>query len=302
MTDSGAPLLLLGSARSGTTLLQRIMNSYDEVMIWGEHNGSLAELADSYFNLLDSESMGEFSYSQAKGNLVNLGTYKNPEQWQAWNNWFERGDLKDIYRQFLASMFRSSWGDGLKYWGFKEIRYGADDRVIDMFRSCFPGTKVLFLYRNPVNVIDSQLHAFHRTGGRLKKLRKLLKLPKIAGMALEWRRLNRELLTYHRSCPDTVIIMKYEEMVSDNKVLERALGSIGLQFGKDQRHVLDLKEGRGSAYVKDKRNQTNNRWRSLGLLPAITVFLLTRGVYSDLNRSLSPPVKRVAYGRARNMQ
>ena len=44
------PIFLLGSGRSGTTLLQKILNSADDVMIWGEHGGFLKPIARAYFD------------------------------------------------------------------------------------------------------------------------------------------------------------------------------------------------------------------------------------------------------------
>lgn len=286
MNQYSRPLLILGSARSGTTLLQRILNSYDNVIIWGEHGGALRHIANSYFELINSESMQEFSYPQAKGPEVDLSYYKNPEQWQAWNNWFRPDDVCKTYKYMLENMFESPWRNQVRYWGFKEIRYGSSDKVIDLFLSCFPDTRVLFLYRNPLNVIDSQLQAFENIGGRLQAVRKTLNLGKVVRLALRWRRLNKKLLAYHHTFPENVLILRYETMISDTNVLQSVMARIGLGFGQEQRTVLGLKSGRGSAYQGARRNDTNTRWKSLGLIPSIAVYLITRRVYADLKREL----------------
>ena len=44
-----SPIFLLGTHRSGTTLLQRIVNSSEDAMIWGEHGGFLGDIAEAYF-------------------------------------------------------------------------------------------------------------------------------------------------------------------------------------------------------------------------------------------------------------
>jgi len=44
-----SPIFLLGTGRSGTTLLQRIINSAEDVIIWGEHGGFLSQVSEAYF-------------------------------------------------------------------------------------------------------------------------------------------------------------------------------------------------------------------------------------------------------------
>ena len=52
-----SPIFLLGTHRSGTTLLQRIVNSSEDALIWGEHGGFLSQIAEAYFlNFEDSSN------------------------------------------------------------------------------------------------------------------------------------------------------------------------------------------------------------------------------------------------------
>jgi hypothetical protein len=44
------PIFVFGSGRSGTTLLQTILNSYKDICISGEHGGFLKGIAESYFS------------------------------------------------------------------------------------------------------------------------------------------------------------------------------------------------------------------------------------------------------------
>ena len=61
---SGTPVFLVGTGRSGTTLVQRLLNSYSDTLIWGEHAGFLQQYSEAYNLLSKSPSMDEFSYSQ----------------------------------------------------------------------------------------------------------------------------------------------------------------------------------------------------------------------------------------------
>lgn len=282
--NAASPLLLLGVSRSGTTLLQRILNSYDDVIIWGEHAGYLTNLVDSYYELVDSSSMKDFSYPQAKGCSVPIGEYKNSKQWQAWNNWFKNEDMDSIYRELVRKTFASDWINELRYWGFKEVRYGDDDRVVDFFLRLFPDVKIVIVYRNPMNVIESQLSSFENIGGKLAKFRKLLLMPKIFRMAKKWKNRNLNYLAYAQKYPNEVIFVSFENYIADIAVQRRVMDRLCLPFTGKQSDVLGLSEGRGSAYRsnKGKKTDVNSRWKKLGVLPALCVWLITRTSYREI--------------------
>jgi len=289
MSNSGAsfPVLLLGSARSGTTLMQRMLNSYDDVIIWGEHDAFLSNIAESYFQLVQSESMEEFSFPQSKGNSVSLSIYKEPGQWQAWNNWFGEDDLKGIYHEFLKSFFVSDWTNEIRIWGFKEVRYGGGDRVVELFKAIFPDVKIIIMFRDPVNVIDSQLMAFNNIGGRLRKVRKLFMLPTIYRMAKHWNLMNEGFIEYFEIFPDSILVVAYEDFIGSENEAQRVFSFVDLYFGESQRDVLNMKSGRGSAYTESGRAGTSDRWRELGLIPALLVKLVTNRVYKRLKTRFS---------------
>ena len=64
------PILLLGSGRCGSTLLQRVLNSSPEITVWGEHAGFLTSIAQSYFTL-------------PTGELANQNFRKSPVPYQS---------------------------------------------------------------------------------------------------------------------------------------------------------------------------------------------------------------------------
>lgn len=285
--DNSKPLLLLGISRSGTTLFQRILNSYDDVIVWGEHAGYLCSLAESYFELVDSPSMEKFSFSQSKGRDGTIEQYKDSKQWQAWNNWFQKEDIDEIYREMIRNTFAASWENGLAYWGFKEIRYGEGDRVIDLFTRLFPDVQIVIIYRNPMNVIESQLSSFADIGGRLAKLRKILMLPKIVRMARRWKHRNLSYLSYAQKYPKSVTFVSFESYISDMDVLQGVMAKLNLPLTERQISVLNLREGRGSAFSQDKGKQggTNKRWKKLGIIPALYIWCTTQFAYRKIVRS-----------------
>ena len=54
MTDT--PIFIFSSGRCGSTLMQRILNSYTDITVWGEHNGFLLDIAEAFFMLLDKRN------------------------------------------------------------------------------------------------------------------------------------------------------------------------------------------------------------------------------------------------------
>jgi hypothetical protein len=58
------PIFLLGTGRCGSTLLQKILNSVDNVMIYGEHGGFLRHIAEAYFLNLEDEKIEKYIMSQ----------------------------------------------------------------------------------------------------------------------------------------------------------------------------------------------------------------------------------------------
>lgn len=287
--NDAKPLLLLGTSRSGTTLFQRILNSYDDVMLWGEHSGYLTNLVESYFELVDSPSMEKYSYPQSKGQLIEIDQYKNPKQWQAWNNWFHKNDVDELYRNLIRKTFSGSWERKLTYWGFKEVRYGGDDKVIDFFIRLFPDTQVVIVCRNPMNVIESQLSSFANIGGRLEKIRKIFLLPKIIKMAKKWKKRNLNYLAYAQKYPKSVTFISFESYISDMNVLQGVMDKLSLPFTDHQKEVLNLREGRGSAFSSDKskKESTNNRWKKLGFIPALCIWLCTWSAYKKISKSIN---------------
>jgi len=274
---NSTPIFLLGSGRSGTTLIQRLLNSYPDTLIWGEHHGFLKYISKSYYLLKDSPSMHEFVYSkQPKDADINLiSYYKNPSIWQAWINWFSQDDLKTIYRGIIEGFFNPDNLNKCAYWGFKEIRYFASDRVIDLLLELYPNAKFLIITRNGYNVVESQLTTFHRGNSRYKKIKRILQLPTIFRICSEWKEQNSYYISLLNSKNPNIIHLKYERAVSDLNYLNHIFQSIGYTIGDEQEKILSMKEGRGSA-ISDNTD-INNRWQRMGFIPyIITKTLLQR--------------------------
>ena len=156
-------LFIIGTGRSGTTLIQRVINTFPGTMIWGEHAGFLKQLSELYYFLNDNHQMHEYSYACeiSDEKKFNLASYNDSKVWQAWINWFRPGDLKKIFRGMVEQFFCPTEFDKLSIWGSKEIQYGPDDSVLDFLSKVYHDTVFLFIRRDSLTTIQSQTAKFH---------------------------------------------------------------------------------------------------------------------------------------------
>jgi len=266
-------LFIIGSGRSGTTLVQRLFNTFPNVLVWGEHAGFLKEISDAYFNLTQNPSMFEYSYSQAapEGTEDSMGFYKRPERWQAWNNWFHPDDVKQLFRDYIESFFNPKKIGESEIWGFKEIRYGKNDRVLEFIKELYPEAQFIFITRNGLNTLESQLTTFHQGESRFLMIKRILQLPTAVRIAYEWALQNRYLMHLSKQDNNSFHLFQFETLVKNINVLDPILNNLGLELGEQQLKVMKMKEGRGSGL---EQTSVDQRWKRLGFIPANIAELL----------------------------
>jgi hypothetical protein len=293
------PIFLLSSGRSGSTLLQRLLNSYDDVVLWGEHRGFLRGVAEAYFAVTEHPSNREMWPSlwlDATPSWAQVREWKAGDRWQAWLNWVTVADVDEQFRRFVSSFFQHPSGataDG--FWGFKEIRYGHGDRVVEFLSRLFPDARFVFLSRNGLNCVSSQLRTFGASGTRLRAIRDLANTPMVMYRAEQWRAQNASLLEWHRSGRIRSFWIAYEDLLRSSTALSPLLSDLGKVFGADQRAVLESDEGRGASFSAEI--DVNARWRELGVVPAACLEM----VLGDVNASLGYETPR-GLGWARRLR
>ena len=148
------PVVLAGSGRCGSTLVQSILNTNSDFLIWGEHNGFLRQIAAAYYG-------ANHPYFPDKSNLdaaERIKRLRDPRHWPAWDNLCGHVAFLETFRTFVRSLFADPTRQALR-WGFKEIRYGhdAEDQTLKFLFECFPETCLLILVRLPEPTIFSML-------------------------------------------------------------------------------------------------------------------------------------------------
>ena len=166
------PVFVFTCGRTGSTLLIRMLNCLPDTIMWGEHNGSLKPLLNSYSRVRDVAN-NQF-VAQASQLLQPVYDRQpiltKPGMSIEWLNWFTEADIDRLYRDFITGLFYPEEVRGrFSRWGFKEIQYR--DFEATMLRKLFPGMKAIILYRNPAAVFASQFRNFAKGDGeRLPKI------------------------------------------------------------------------------------------------------------------------------------
>ena len=205
------PVVLLGSGRCGSTLLQAVLNSNPEFLIWGEHNGILRQIAAAYFQAF--RSISGFPDELTLDAAERIQRLRDQDRSTAWDNLFDRDGLRERFRIFLRSLFADPSGRSLR-WGFKEIRYGrgSHDLVLPLIRECFPAVRFIFLIREPYDTLFSMLSAWSYARTRDFTLsaseidRQILHLSKL------WAQTYTYFHTYLHAYPSEAVLLRYENL------------------------------------------------------------------------------------------
>jgi len=149
LPEAGDQPLFIFSAgwRSGSTLLQRLVNSSGEYVIWGEPYARadfVRHLADSLRPISPWWPNEEDVVAAADGSGA-------ADRWTA--NLHPRVPaLVEAHRDFFRTLFAVP-GAEAPAWGFKEVRLGGDEALYLKF--LFPRCKILFLVRDPAEAYAS---------------------------------------------------------------------------------------------------------------------------------------------------
>lgn len=147
------PVFVLSAGwRSGSTLLQRVVMSGGDTIVWGEpydHCDYVRRLAESLRAFTPEYAPDEvFLHNRWTGDTQELD-----QQWVA--NLYPHPDhLATAHREFFKALYREpATKYGFSRWGFKEVRLSATYAAY--LRWLFPNARFLFLIRNPYDAYRS---------------------------------------------------------------------------------------------------------------------------------------------------
>ena len=138
-------VLICATGRSGSTTLQRIINTIPNSNICGENFGAINSLLEFYRRIKHSTEdyvpghLHPASYTEIiKQNIK-----------PSWYNSYKLPQIVQLIQMTIINMLKNN--DSTNLWGFKEIRYDSENiNYITDFKELFPQTKVIIQFRENI--------------------------------------------------------------------------------------------------------------------------------------------------------
>jgi hypothetical protein len=215
MKTSNPVFIFSAGWRSGSTMLQRLISSSGEVLVWGEAGGGISGFLDAYERYRQMLGPGSDLYMHGyggNGEQQFSEFLKHPDdRMHRWIACMNPGHdhLLASMRQFFVSYYEDIAMDlGYGRWGVKEVQSGID--VAKFVKLLFPDARIIFLVRHPYKCI---LSIKRRKWMDMEHHKDPLKY-----YANYWKRLAREF--YGNS---TGLLVKYEDLISDRSVYDEVV-------------------------------------------------------------------------------
>jgi hypothetical protein len=191
-------VLICATGRSGSTTLQRIINSIPNSNICGENYGAINSLLEFYMKLkICVEKYIPGHYSPAKYETIISKNIK-----PSWYNSFHFEEIKQNIRNTIISMFKKDSNTYL--WGFKEIRY--DNKRVNLllaFKELFPQTKIIIQIRE--NILNQSQSGWHKKDNN----------------SINYlNNLNNELVNFYNLNKEWCYFTTFEKMFDKNNLLK----------------------------------------------------------------------------------
>ncbi|MEM7770387.1 MAG: sulfotransferase [Cyanobacteria bacterium P01_A01_bin.37] len=152
--DKEEPIFIFASGwRSGSTLLQRLVNSDNRIMLWGEPfpDSNLVQTMANSLKPFQTNYPPDSNFLQSDN-----FTMDSSPLWKRWTaNLYPSFEcLHQSHRAFFETLYAAPAREqNCSRWGFKEVRLGIEHAIY--LKWLFPKAKFLFLYRNPYHAYRS---------------------------------------------------------------------------------------------------------------------------------------------------
>ena len=193
--------------RSGSTLVQGLLNSIPGYLIRGENSAALNHLYAFHQTLLDESH---------RGNLVNRRKVTHP--FYGMPDFPPEASLAGIRRLVLDTVLRPE--PDTRVTGFKEIRWYHEDlaEYVDFLGQVFPGARFVVNTRNQADVLKSKWWAKKDNSAYL------------AGI-------ERRILSVAAGLGDAAYRVHYDDYVADPAVLRGLFDWLGEEFDSERVRV-----------------------------------------------------------------
>lgn len=275
---STSPVFVLSSGRSGSTLVQRLLNCHRGIVLWGEHFGFLASPLAA---LAQMHGPAQRQFPRTAGGNRGwsrlLPDYRNPAEPIEWVNPYSAQEYAERLRGLVEGYFAARL-PATRRWGFKEIRYNTAP-VLRGLWLLYPEARFVFVTRDAVEVTRSKVYAFLKES-RWAELSPDQQRRRVQGMLRELAAHYRVFDDFAAEQPAAAERVAYEDLLADpgatiarmlahlrleprgfDKALaDRVLGEVITTTPRDDHHLLGiireaqaaLREGTGAATVEPR--------------------------------------------------
>ena len=187
--------------RSGSTLLQRVLNVHPGVTIWGEHGGVLAGILKACTRATTDPVAKNLSIGVER---------QSSGEFHKWVSPFSGEDFADAMKATLLDLFTRGLGPEVR-WGFKEIRYEVD--TLETLMEMFPQARLVMLARDLEGQVGSRFYAFGRGDYDLSIAEDRAEAQvKLDRMISEWLTRYGDLLALAKAMPDRCSLVAYSDL------------------------------------------------------------------------------------------
>jgi hypothetical protein len=138
-------ILICATGRSGSTTMQRIINSMPNSNICGENFGAINSLLEFYKRIKTTT----FDYVPGHLRPASYEDIISKDVKPSWYNSYNFQQTVSMIKMMIASLFKNTSATNM--WGFKEIRYdNGDIKYLKEFKELFPQTKVIIQIRGNI--------------------------------------------------------------------------------------------------------------------------------------------------------
>jgi hypothetical protein len=138
-------VLICATGRSGSTTMQRIINSVPNSNICGENFGAINSLLEFYKRIKTTT----FDYVPGHLRPASYEDIISKDVKPSWYNSYNFQQTVSMIKILIASLFKNK--EATNMWGFKEIRYdNGDIKYLKEFKELFPQTKVIIQVRGNI--------------------------------------------------------------------------------------------------------------------------------------------------------
>ena len=137
-------IIICATGRSGSTTLQRILNTIPDSNICGENDGAIINILKFYKNIKKTITM-------RPGNQISLSSEECEKQniKPCWYNSFNNDNIIIKIKELILELFDNKKNN--RVLGCKEIRFIHDDlSLLNEFIELFPETKIILHYKKDI--------------------------------------------------------------------------------------------------------------------------------------------------------